>query len=166
MDAYLGRLARVEHNFATLRYLPSSTDVEIFMKRTSPPRTIARSLTPGSSLSRWSLLSTLCYTRSSSLTSSSSTSSRTPGQARESTPAIASARSSWTLHLLICSGPLFRYGSPHTHAHRKRKTNVHTYTHTRTHAHTHTRARGSQAHAIVAPPEEIGSTISSRGSIR
>lgn len=157
MDAYLGRLARVEHNFATLRYLPSSTDVEIFMKRTSPPRTIARSLAPGSSLSRWSLLSTLCYTRSSSLTSSSSTSSRTPGQARESTPAIASARSSWTLHLLICSGPSFAMGR-HTHAHRKRKTNVHT--------HTHTRARGSQAHAIVAPPEEIGSTISSRGSIR
>lgn len=112
-----------------------------------PPPARYRSLVPRSGLSRWSLLSTLCYTRSSSLTSSSSTSSRTPGQARESTPAIASARSSWTLRLLIRS-ILFRTGR---HIYTRTQTHTETQT-TRLYTRTHTREESeARERAIVGP---------------
>lgn len=81
------------HNFTTLgiyrrrRMLKYSWNKR---RRPAPSLLLAPS---SSSPSRWSLLSTLCYTRTSSLTSSSSTSSRTPGLTRKSTPKIASDRS-------------------------------------------------------------------------
>lgn len=99
---------------------------------TVPPH---HSLAPGSSLSLDGPYCLPCVTRAHLLSPSSAfTSSRTPGQARRSTPAIARARSSRTLRLLIYSTLSRRVYRTLTHTHRR--------------AHTHAR-RSSRAHAIV-----------------